>query len=264
MKKHSLDSTRFLTAGTKITSRRNGRIVKVMTLTRDYPVPFIIPQPQNEFEAERLHGAAHAYLRHLRMSSIRGDKKSAKRFHEFTTIVIEQFQIANQVQPNLFLALKRSALKWPSFASPNKMVQKYESQFTRELAQTPPLKSHGKQASPDKIETLMAWNLFHRVEGIRTVKGKILGKYEPDSVTQLSIGLPRLTRQTFSKWKRAIEAAFTEELGSDFEQHRYFKKYWGEKADKLSEKESKKQRGLVRREIKKRIFQAFYRLAPES
>lgn len=257
MKNYRLNKEDFLTAGTKVIS--NG---KTLRFKRDYPIPFLVPRPENSYEEERLHGAAHAYLNHLYSSFLRNDKKAAIKFHEFVTIVVGQFQIADQVRPELLRPLKRSALKWPSFASPNKMIQSYQSQFTRELAQTPPLKSHGKQASPDKIETLAAWNLFHTIDSRRTQKGKLLGK--PDPLTQYSMRLPRLTRQTFSQWRKTIDIAFIYEFGKDFEQNRLFKSYWGENAVKLSKKESKKQRGIVRREIKKRIFQAFYTLAPDS
>jgi hypothetical protein len=258
MKKYRLDRTDFLTAGTKVISKGK----TIFTFERDYPIPFLIPPPQNKFEEERLHGAAHAYLDYLYTSCLRNNRKAARKFHEFVTVVLDHFQIADQVRPELFRSLKRSALKWPSFASPNKMIQSYQDQFTRELAQTPPLKSHGKQASPDKIETLVAWNLFHLIEPNRTMKGRLLGK--PDSVTRFSMGLPRLTRRTFSQWKKAMEAALIEEFGSNFEQNRIFKNYWGKSAEHLSKKESKKQRGLIRREIKKRVFQALYTLAPDS
>ena len=255
MKKYRLDPTDFLTAGTKITSQHKGKADSVFTLKRDYPIPFLIPRPQNKYEEERLYGAAYEYLDYLYTSFLRRNKKAARKFHEFLKVAIEHFQSADTLHPQLLLPTKRSELKWPGFASPNRMIQKEQSGFVTELAQRAPLKSRGKQVSPDNMETIAAINLFGLIDRNRKHHGPCSWN---GAEFVLPANLPRFNRKSFPLWKKAAEAIFTIEFGKDFELHPMFKEKYG----KLIIGEKKKTRGVIRSRIKKAVFQALRGLAP--
>jgi hypothetical protein len=78
---------------------------------------------------------------------------------------------------------------------------------------------------------------------------------------KLAQKLPSLDRKNYAAWFKAAEPVFIGLYGKDFENHEHFA-HIRRNAEQMSVKEKKKQRGLVRREIRKRIRQAFKSIAP--
>jgi DNA-binding GntR family transcriptional regulator len=71
-----------------------------------------------------------------------------------------------------------------------------------------------------------------------------------------------LNRTNYKQWFAAAKPAFIVLYSKDFENHPQFAHHW-QNADAISKKERKKARGLIRREILKRIRQAFKSIAPK-
>lgn len=125
------------------------------------------------------------------------------------------------------------------------IVNLYRIQFQGEKRK--PIRSGDKQPA-DFVNTPYAeWEQSHP------------GWRQADKLAQK---LPPLDRKTYTDWFKAAEPILIQLYGKEFEDHPCFARYQN-KAGQFSVKESKKERGLVRREIKKAIRQAFKSIAPK-
>lgn len=248
-------TVRFLELRETTKTQKASGVIKV----REY-LPFIIPKPESEREWNLLHGAAHFYLRYLKQACLKGDPIAADKLHDFASCAVDTLQIGDSVYPQLFRPKKRRAKRWPGYHSPLKNEQMREQAYTKEIGLESGLKVLGKQVDFKAPEAWIASNLLGWIRTFRW-KGRaderrILDRSpEAQAIADASIGLPPLTRKTFPRWKKAATAALIAECGVEFQDHRAFENYRKAKSDSLSKSEAKKVRGLLRREIKKSIFQ---------
>jgi hypothetical protein len=137
-------------------------------------------------------------------------------------------------------ALAETLPHWPGLLTVDSNVDKDNKALidTLRLGESAGRNFKGKQASFNTIEVLVAHNLLSLL--------KDHGK-EPSAP---------LNRSTYNLWWKAAEPFLEAEAGKDFENHHYFKKYWKNAAYQ--------NRAEIRRDIKRKIKQAFRSLAPKK
>jgi hypothetical protein len=95
---------------------------------------------------------------------------------------------------------------------------------------------------------------------------KIDNRTTPHQLREMSErGMKKLKpfdRGNYREWFKAVWPIFIASYGFEFQDHKQFAEYWVN-AEKMSEKEQKKQRGLVRRLIKNSILQGLKSIAPK-
>jgi hypothetical protein len=81
-----------------------------------------------------------------------------------------------------------------------------------------------------------------------------------DEAARLARGLKPLSRNNYGEWFKAGMPEFINFCGEDFENHRIFAGYWKNAAYR----DQNRARALIRRDIKKKLKQAFRSIAPHS
>jgi|GEM_PF-2480569 len=143
------------------------------------------------------------------------------------------------------------------------------------LGENAPLNFKQKQWTRKTVEVRVALNLLEHREYLLG-RNKIIDPYDPEDGRYFYDDskfkrLGPLTRANYAVWWKKFEPMFLGLYGKDFENHKDFSGYWCGDAYKEDVPGKPGQtclvrnaRALIRRDIKKRIQQAFRSIAPKS
>jgi len=218
----------------------------------------------------------------------KGNQEAADKLYHTARIAIEALHHACHKRPESFRPIARQQLFWPSFTGRGADIERMNRGLmdSLNLSENCPINAGikgRKSFSLQNKETEIAFNLWRTIEMFR-VEEQRLASFDPicslvmpdlpgihdvrklgltdEQINQLTTLQP-LSRQNIPKWWELGKTAFVHHFGENFENHEEFaelKKNIGG----LSVKEEKKERGILRREILKRVKQAFHSIAPKS
>src|ERR1041384_625538 len=136
------------------------------------------------------------------------------------------------------------------------------------LGENAPLNFKQRQWSRKTVEVRVALNLLDYREYLLK-RNKRIDRYDTEDGRYYYADskfrrLGPLSRANYKLWWKAFESMFLGLYGHDFENHKEFAGYWREAAYKVDDRGNpgkkclvKNARALIRRDIKKRIQQAF-------
>jgi hypothetical protein len=225
------------------------------------------------------------------------NQDAAERLYHLTLLSVNNLFEACHAKPEIFRPIARHQVYWPSMIGWGADVERTNKELMKmlKLSDAAPLntarggrKSFSLLGSP---ETQIACSLWGAVEFFRREEQ---GIYSGDPACSLVMpdlpdihdvrklgltdehiqklkSLQPLSRRNFGEWWKLGEPAFIHRYGKDFENHKEFSSYWNGDAYKedVPGKPGQKclvqnARALIRRDIKKRIQQAFRSIAPKS
>jgi hypothetical protein len=166
----------------------------------------------------------------------------------------------------VFRKLAKKEFSWPGFLSVDRDQQAANQEIIAllGLGENAPLNYKQKQWTRKTVEVRVALNLLeHRQYLLRL--NKRIDPYDPEDGRYFYDDsqfkrLGPLTRTNYAVWWKKFEPMFLGLYGKDFENHKEFSGYWKNSVYQGQTNAS----ALIRRDIKKRIQQAFRSIAPKS
>jgi hypothetical protein len=207
------------------------------------------------------------------IASLHNDKKAAIEFVHalvrgirlFSEGIPFKFQESGYKHP-IFRKLAEKTNSWPGLLSVDRDQQKANQMIIAylRLGENAPLNYKQKQWTRKTLEVRIALNLLgHREYLLR--RNESIDPYDHEDGRYFYADskfkrLRPLSRANYKAWWKAFETIFLGLYGEDFENHREFSGYWKNSVYRSQPNA----RALIRRDIKKRIQQAFRSIAPKS
>jgi len=201
-------------------------------------------------------------------------EEAARNLHRVLADYLSSFDQLCHAWPQVFKPIARPNVSWPGFVTIDADFKAQNAILIDKLnlGSGAGLNYAKRQWSRKTTAVNVALHLHSIVKSERACWLEIGGP--PDSLenlnaqsrlsaewyNQVASKLKPLNRVNFKQWFEAAWPFFIVRYGEEFQSHRQFAGFWSN-ADALSTKESKKPRGLMRREIKKAIRQAFEQIA---
>lgn len=190
--------------------------------------------------------------------------EAATRLHCIATLAVQYLNEAAFAAPQNFQKIAETSIEWPGFLSDHPEAEKTQKGYLfpkLHLGEKSGIKLKGKPFSLHTPATRIAFELWGKLMFYRHDKSPAPpGKTTLDRIKADAKKLPTLSSQNLDRWWKVAERMFQLIYGEDFEKHDQFA-HWMGRAGEMAVKEQKKERGLVRREIKKSIRQSFKSLA---
>ena len=198
----------------------------------------------------------------LHQLSERGDKQAAAVFVGLIVQAIRRLMDVQHARPQQFRELAEITNCWPGFLTVDHDWQNTNEIVVRDLhlGERAKVNYKGKTWSRRTVEVRIALELLAasdwaiRMNALRDPNDWEWPVYDVKAVKKLK----PLTRSNFKEWWNALEPQFIHQYGGDFENHVSFAHYWRNEGYKGEPRA----RALIRRDIKKKLKQAFHSIAP--
>ncbi|MDB6067908.1 MAG: hypothetical protein JWR26_4116 [Pedosphaera sp.] len=166
----------------------------------------------------------------------------------------------------IFRKLAEKANSWPGLLSVDRDQQKANQMIIAylHLGENAPLNYKQRQWTRRTLEVRIALNLLQHREYLLQ-RNKRMDPHDQEDAQFIYDDsrfkrLRPLSRANYKVWWKAFETIFLSIYGKDFEKHKEFSGYWKSSGYRGRPNPT----ALIRRDIKKRIQQAFRSIAPKS
>ncbi len=200
---------------------------------------------------------------------------AAKRLHLIATAAVTALHSAAEKAPANFRTIANLEICFPGIVSHHPDFAKNQKLLMGKigLGKSSGFNLKGKPFSLFSTETRIAYQLADYINRIRNDDAGSIwsnGLFENKIKGEL-VALPPFSRQTYKQWWKTAEKMFIHRMGENFEDSEEFKSYWRGDAYKEQSPNNpgkkvlmRNHRALIRRDIKKRIQQAFRSIAKKS